>query len=183
MPLYINQWWTAATTTATVPIYDRWWTGATTTATVPTYAVWTANTTTNDYWYYPMFPIMRETEYQRERSQIHRVDQEQARRNREAAAARARDMLMTFLDEDQRVQFAANRSFIVEGRRNRYRIMPGRIGNIDVLPRHTDDRLLRRLCVHPEDPTLPIEDIMLSQLLHLRANEDQLVRTANVHPV
>lgn len=90
---------------------------------------------------------------------------------------------MSFLDDKQRAEFDADRAFTIENAksRRRYRITHGRIANIEVLSRRTGRRL-HRLCVHPANEDLPIEDVMLSQLLHLRADEDGLVARANVHP-
>lgn len=104
------------------------------------------------------------------------------RRNRDAAERRARELLESFLDPVQLAEFRDNGSFIVQGARSTYRINRGRIANIDVLTGRSRRRL-RRLCVHPENQAvMPIEDIMLSQLLHLRSNERRLLETANVHP-
>lgn len=104
------------------------------------------------------------------------------REQREGAAARARELLVSFLTKPQRREFAKHKAVTIIGASGQvYRITYGKIANIEVLA--PGGRLLHRLCVHPENPELPVEDVMLSQLLHLRADEDVLVRRANIHHV
>jgi hypothetical protein len=100
--------------------------------------------------------------------------------NREAARFKARELLCSFLTEEQRIEFEAHKRFTVVGKDKIYRINYGFIANIEVLSMNRQRQ--HALCVHPENDGLPIEDIMLSQLLHLRADEAALVRRANVHP-
>lgn len=106
----------------------------------------------------------------------------QADRNRKAAQHRAQELLFSFLTEAQRIEYQENKSFTVVCKRGVYRIKYGRIANIEVL-RPNSDRVQHRLCVHPKDLDLPVEDIMVSQLLHLRNNEAELLARANVHHV
>lgn len=109
--------------------------------------------------------------------EIMRLD---AAANRDARQ-RARDLLVSFLNPEQRAQLEHNNSFVVHTRRHSYRITRGRIANIDVLDK--SGLAKHSLCIHPEDPNLPIEDVMLSQLLHLHSDERRLLATANRHPV
>lgn len=106
---------------------------------------------------------------------------QEADRIKAAAKERARELLLSFLTEEQRKDFETNLAFIVEAASGtKYRITYGRIGNIQVLQQ---ELVRHRLCVHPADnDDLPVEDVMLSQLLHLRADEAELVRRANIHP-
>jgi hypothetical protein len=105
----------------------------------------------------------------------------QVEEQRQAASARARQLLLGELDPVQRAQFLAEGYFVVIGRRGRrYRIRPAVSANIDVLRR--SGRVLERLCVHPEGAyRMPVEDVMLAQLLHLRHSEAELLRIANHH--
>ena len=96
------------------------------------------------------------------------------------AKAKARRLLESFLDDQQKLDFEQRGWFIVEGRRGiRYRVCYAKIGNIEVLK--PDGEISQRLCVHPMDPSLPIEDVMAAQLLQLRSNEVALLRIANRH--
>jgi hypothetical protein len=106
----------------------------------------------------------------------------QVEERRQAAAARARQLLLGELDPVQRAQFEAEGHFVVIGRRGgRYRIRPAVSANIDTLDRR--GRVTGRLCVHPQRAyDFPVEDVMLAQLLHLRDDERALLRIANRHP-
>jgi hypothetical protein len=105
--------------------------------------------------------------------------QRETARIKDAAKERARELLLSFLTEEQRAEFAVNKNFIVEAASGtRYRITYGRIANIQVLEL---GHVKHRLCVHPANEDIPVEDVMLSQLLHLRADEAELVLRANIH--
>lgn len=105
--------------------------------------------------------------------------QREAARIKDAGKERARELLLSFLTEEQRAEFAVNKNFIVEAASGtRYRITYGRIANIQVLEL---GHVKHRLCVHPANEDIPVEDVMLSQLLHLRADEAELVLRANIH--
>jgi hypothetical protein len=106
----------------------------------------------------------------------------QLEEQRQAAAARARALLLGELDPVQREQFLAEGFFVHIGRRGvRYRIRTGISANIDVLRR--SGRVRERLCVHPMGAgRMPAEDVMLAQLLHLRHAEAELLEIANHHP-
>lgn len=92
--------------------------------------------------------------------------------------SRARALLRSVLTAEQWTSFCEVKMFEIEGRSGqRYRVHHGRIANIEV------PALGYRLCVHP-DPrvNMPVEDVLVSQVLHLRADDLGLARTANVHP-
>lgn len=99
------------------------------------------------------------------------------------ADGKAEDLLRRLLDPDQLAQLEAHGYFDVPGSRgNRYRIRRGKIANVEVFgDRH--DTVLHRLCVHPANAhELPVGDVMAAQLLHLRANENEILRIAHRHP-
>lgn len=98
---------------------------------------------------------------------------------REAAISRARGLLIGELSRAQRRQFEAKGSFEVRGRRGVYRIRRAVAGNIDVL--RPEGGIAHRLCGHPSDLSMPVEDVMLAQLIHLRNDEDGFLRVANRH--
>jgi hypothetical protein len=112
-----------------------------------------------------------------------RREAELARAQREARRAnrRALVLLMMLMSPEQRAEFRQHGHFHVIGAKTgqRYRIRRGTIGNVDVLD---GERVKHRLCAHPTG--VPEFDVLAAQLLHLQeaANEEQFVRTANIHP-
>lgn len=106
---------------------------------------------------------------------------EQRAKERAEADAKAHKILLRFLTAEQRRDFEASKEFLVIGASGaKYRIKWGRVANIEALT--ADDRVSHRLCVHPVDASLPIEDVLLAQLLHLKSNDNDLARIANRHP-
>lgn len=98
--------------------------------------------------------------------------------DRISARAKARELLLRFLDEQQRQSHDATGGFEVVGKSGSiYRINHGIAGNIERLDR--SGRTMERWCVHPS-AALPAEDAMLAQLLHLREDDAGLRRIANV---
>lgn len=98
--------------------------------------------------------------------------------DRISARAKARELLLRFLDEQQRQSHDASGGFEVVGKSGSiYRINHGIAGNIERLDRC--GRTMERWCVHPS-AALPAEDAMLAQLLHLREDDAGLRRIANV---
>lgn len=103
------------------------------------------------------------------------------------AQRRARDLLMSMLDEVQAEQWRAERAFTIEtadGAR-RYRIRHGIAGNI-MLVKDGDREApagswLRRFCFHAYHPDgqIPVEDHVLAQKLYIEANEEDFLRLAN----
>lgn len=163
-PSWVNQYNTACTTVSNTVIWNTWTTG--TSSTMPTQYFQNTTLPTADW------------ETQRRRN-AHAARQVAAERKR--ASLRARKLLLANLSRVQRRQYKANKRFDVIGGTTgrRYRIREGHVGNIDV---YQDEQIVHRLCCHI--PTnCPGEDIMLAQALHLAANEDEFVKTANVHRV
>jgi hypothetical protein len=113
----------------------------------------------------------------------------QARRDELAAAAReaAEATLRLLLDDDQWSAWEADKRFVVTtpaGRR--YLIRRGVSGNVRLL--NDADREVESLCAHPdrvgEDGMLPVEDVVIAQVLALRADEQGFRQIANItrHP-
>jgi hypothetical protein len=99
-------------------------------------------------------------------------------KRRAKAMKRARRLLLAFLTPEQRKDFLENGGFNVTGRSGQvYRLNYGHSANIDA------PHLGGRLCVHPVNiAELPVEDTLISQLLHLKEDDDALIRIANLHP-
>lgn len=108
-----------------------------------------------------------------------------ANAQRRQAQVRARHLLGSLLSKAQAESLKDRNYFDLEvtardGAVKRYRIHKGRSGNVELLA--PDGTPLRRYCAHPL-LYVPDEDTMLSQKLMLESDEEQFLRTANVHPV
>lgn len=176
-----------ATTTATTSttVFSGWISTAATTTSATIWTVWSNETTT---WYEATAPIAAlsaadqaaqdlRMAARREQARIEQVARRRAQR-------RALATLLRFIAPQQRDELRRLGHFHVQGGATgrTYRIKRGRIANIDVL--NELGAVVQRLCAHPA-PNVPDSDTMLAQALHLQsaANEEQFVRTANVHPL
>lgn len=130
-----------------------------------------------------------EAERQRmERRRRHEREELERREQLRLGTLRATELLVSFLDEAQRAQYASDGTFDVIGSHGgRYRIETGVTGNVTIL--HNDEVVVR-LCAHPETDvyvderyvgTLPTPDVMLAQMLALQTDEVGFNRTANVY--
>lgn len=104
--------------------------------------------------------------------------------HREAAAARARDLLLQNLSEEQRRTFIANKWFVVKGGRSglsyRIRDKGDLVANVEALD--SRGNVVARLCAHGRsDLHLPIADHFLTQKIMLECAEDDFLRVANRH--
>jgi hypothetical protein len=145
---------------------------------------WSYLTAVEDQWRPAAPAVLRRLQRAQERvvAEMERAAR-QVEEQRQAASARARELLLGELDPVQRAQFLAEGCFEVIGKRARYRIRPAISANIDVLRRRGGGRVYGRLCVHPQGAhRMPVEDTMLAQLLHLRDDEARLLEIANRHP-
>jgi len=98
----------------------------------------------------------------------------------ESAEAKARALLLSFLDFDQKEKFEKDRSFVMVGKSGRrFRINWGRVGNIELLQAE-GEVWQERYCVHPIDGTLPTPDVMLGQMLALAHDDEATLRIANL---
>jgi hypothetical protein len=101
------------------------------------------------------------------------------------ARARAKSLLLEFLTPEQ-IEYMDRHGHIpvIGSRGRRYRIKTGgsASGNVSVV----DDKGVEqgRFCVHPSQPhdggSLPLEDSWLAQVLHLQADEDGVLKVANL---
>lgn len=95
---------------------------------------------------------------------------------REAKAnARADKLLMSHLTEEQKKSLAEKKYFEVNVDGKMFRIYRGVAGNIKELD--SENREIASYCVHPDG--VPVGDVMLTQLLWLRADKEALFRVAN----
>lgn len=173
------------TTTATTATIFTNWIGATTTATTSTiWSVWTNECITTT-WYEEAAPLSAaELAAQEERMAARRELARAEQLARRRAQRRALATLLQFITQQQRDELRRLGHFHVQGGATgrTYRIKRGRVANIDVL--NELGVVVQRLCAHPAT-NVPDSDTMLAQALHLQsaANEEQFVRTANVHPL
>jgi len=138
----------------------------------------------------PVVPLTPEQlAAQQARAEADRVVFEEAARVRAEknvkARARAKSLLMEFLTPEQ-IEYMDRHGHIpvIGSRGRRYRIKTGGTasGNVSVV----DDKGVEqgRFCVHPRQPhdggSLPLEDSWLAQVLHLQADEDGVLKVANL---
>lgn len=117
----------------------------------------------------------RAVEQERARDDARRLHVEQ----REAADARARELLFSFLDDEQRANYERDLRFDVIGSAGtRFTIGAGCTGNITAW--RADGTLYGRVCVHPGG-NLPMPDMHLGQMLELQADEEAFMRIANLY--
>ena len=105
-------------------------------------------------------------------------------RQRAAVKERAEALLISLLPESEKQRYRHEGYFEVIGSHGgHYQIHRGVAGNITWM--HPDGRRGSDLCCHPDTfdgvGQLPTEDVMLAQLLALRADEAAFVRVGNVH--
>lgn len=167
-----------ATSTATNNVWYLW-NDVDTTSTATTADVWTRWVTVAEGLDAPAIIEQRERWRQEQAEAEQRIFD--ARREARDAEARAEALLLSCLSLRQREEYRQHKHFVVHGRNGmRYRIRPGRVGNVDVVDRH--GRLDHRLCFHP-DELLPVSDVMLVQKLMLEDDEKDVRKIANVHQV
>lgn len=157
-PVWANwneQWTTVGSTTSTVYLTDAQWT------------VWnTAYTETAEQ------AAAREAREEQARREV--------RQQFEVARARAEELLVSLLSDEQAVSRRDHGWFAVRGGTSGrvYRIHSNAIaGNVDRLGE--DGRRDMIYCAHP--PGLPAADVHLAQMLQLAADEEGFLRVANAH--
>lgn len=103
-------------------------------------------------------------------------------RAREAPVAqRARELLLSFLSEEQRRTYEGHGWFIVVGGRSgrRYRINGGTYaGNVDLLAANDNNKVEARFCGHC-DASIPLGDQLLAQKVMLEVDEPAYIALAN----
>jgi hypothetical protein len=164
------QYWNAAYCTSTATSYQ--FTGSATAAMfVPTWGAW--NT------------AYEETLEQREARERQEADgrqrAEEHRRARELASARAEELLLSLLTDEQAASYRERGWFEVRGSRGgRWRIRNrGQSGNVDLMPEIGEEREAT-YCAHPPG-ALPDADAHAAQMLALVTDEEGFLRVANCH--
>ncbi len=99
---------------------------------------------------------------------------------RETARARAEELLLSLLTDEQAASYTENGWFEVRGSRGgRWRIRRrGQMGNVDLMPEIGEVREAS-FCCHPPGG-LPDADAHVAQMLHLVTDEEGFRRTANL---
>lgn len=111
-----------------------------------------------------------------------RTQLEAAQERQREADERARALLLSYLNESQRAEFAVHHSFRVCGKSGRhYRIRrgPSMSGNVDVL--YPDGSVGDRLCAHDRHHGTPVDDQLLAQKFYLEHHEAEFLAVANRH--
>lgn len=187
-----NSWTsnTSAVTTiqATGPVWKIWVDTGTTagTASCVTDTIWTGWQTIQTggvtHWnrLVPAVPIETEAE-RRARDERYRLAVESERKaaqKRDAAKARAMELLNSFLSQEQRESLRKERFFYVRAPSGRlYRIDQGTHGNLKTVDPQTR-KVIERLCIQPGG--VPEGDSMLTQKLMIETAEDALRAHANI---
>lgn len=116
----------------------------------------------------------------RQRIEAERQAQQHRFEERRIASVRARTLLESFLTDEQKTELERHGRFFVRGSRGRrYCIRAnGQSGNVDLLAE--DRSVVGRFCAHPRG-YLPDPDAWLAQMLALQDDEDEFLRTANLH--
>lgn len=110
----------------------------------------------------------------------YRAEQQRLQSERDAANAKAEELLRANLSEAQRAELDRHNWFLVVGKTGEiFRIRRGRSGNVDVIDPKTGS-VVKRLCAHP-NVACPDADTMLAQKLHLEDDPTSFVRIANDH--
>lgn len=189
------QWYSSGTSTNyTITNQQYYYTTASTQTISPntTWQIWNNSSTlyrpTQTYaneawvqWTYQPSQFLPETQEQREHREAR---SREITERRTAAKARARILLGEFLDEGQKVELERRGRFYVTGSKGRrYCIRAnGQSGNVDLLK--PDGSVQASLCCHPRSidcELLPDADAWLMQMMEIRHDEENFLRTANVH--
>lgn len=97
------------------------------------------------------------------------------REKREEAEKRAEELLIACLTTEEAQQYLLNGYFETKVNDRVYRIKKGRSGNVELVE---NGQSKYRYCAHPLIWT-PDQDVMLSQLLMLKTDEQRFLKTAN----
>lgn len=181
-----NSGWT--TSTSSVTSNDVWLSWNTTwasnsTATYDSSVTWSA---WNNPRYNQAVRALRqqETDAERaareERARIQREEQERAQRERDEANARARELLLSVLNEEQKEEYLKYKAFtvIAKDSQRRYIIKEGWAGNVYEVDEN--DNVIRSFCIHPRE-TIPVPDNLTSQKLMLEGGQEkEFQKIANI---
>lgn len=123
----------------------------------------------------------RQAQWQREQvaAAAHRVEeQRRTEEEQRVARARAEELLLDNLTDEQQADYQETQSFRVisaDGERV-YRVKRGWSGNVELI--RPDGRVAARYCIHPRE-WVPEQDNMLAQKLLLETDEQAFLRIAN----
>jgi hypothetical protein len=183
--VWVN-WNTAyATGSTTVPQYNPMFAGTTGTTIYLNDLVWISWNTT---WTETQEQRAQREAAHAERERLHaeemaRLAAAQAERSRVrvAAKARAEELLLSLLTDEQVASYRDKGWFEVRGSKGgRWRIRNrGQAGNVDLMPEIGEEREAT-YCAHPPDH-LPDADAYVAQMLHIVTDEEDFVRVANQH--
>jgi hypothetical protein len=194
MTMSYNDWaqWVFYTTASTanstaIEAWPEWAFQATTTATDTTFTItnvwpaWAAQ-----QWIVPLQRWVNQQpieEYEAELEEHRRAAAAVAaerKAEREAAVARAEELLKENLDAQQREDYETLQAFLVKAESgSTYRIHKGLAGNIDLLSE--DGEVLGRYCIHIGSE-YPVPDNLLAQKLWLEHDEQEFQRIGNYTP-
>jgi len=123
----------------------------------------------------------RESAEQRARREQHQAQAASRHQARAVASARAEELLLALLTEEQAATYQEHGWFEVRGSRGgRWRIRNrGQSGNVDLMPEIGEERQAT-YCAHPPDH-LPDADAWIAQMLHLVTDEEGFRKVANLH--
>ncbi len=105
-----------------------------------------------------------------------RAEREKARKEKEMADERAKELLISILDDDQKIEFEKTGAISVKAVGKNFKIRKGWTGNVDELDK--SGKKIASYCIHPET-RVPEYDNMTSQLLMLLFEPKKFLRVAN----
>lgn len=170
MPFFVGTC-TAVGTATNATIWQNWAESVTTNSATTTWTVWTGQANSARYTDEQMVALQAQQNAQAEA----------ARKRIEEVASRAHELLLKYLNENQRADLAKENWFMVDGKSGvRYRIKRGSlVGNVEVL--NADGSVRHRLCAHDRNEGTPLDDQLLTQKLYLEHHEQEFLNVANRH--
>jgi hypothetical protein len=172
---------TAATTLTVDALWQTWWTEREQRQMQEPAAIDNAGRQVNQRGAGRQYTQAEHDEYEREREAWRRGNEER-RQQRIEAERIAEELLVAHLPAELAEEWQSNQQLIIEGQSGtRYGIKRGRVHNIVELD--DEGKVVNNLCCLPkavDGDHLPDGDILLGQILHLKHNEDEFRRVANI---
>ena len=113
------------------------------------------------------------------RPQTNQKSPEQIKEEAEATE-RAKNLLLDYLDDDNKQKFLDKKHLEISSKlfkEVKYHIPLSKLGRIKAWK---DDKIITELCLHVKEiEQLPIEDVVLTKLLHVMNDEANMLKTAN----
>lgn len=123
----------------------------------------------------------REAERARQREAKAKEEYEKAQAARIAAEARARELLLSVLSDQQREEYERTKAFRVKAADGKeYRLKHGWAGNVEELDEF--GKAIARLCIHPS-AAIPEADNLVAQKLMIETDPESFRRIANRTPI